>query len=41
VPLTEANVMYVRGGQEIRDRVPVLLVNRHLMRTFREFFPGG
>jgi hypothetical protein len=37
VPLTEANVMYFRGGEEVRDRVPVLLVNRHMMRTFREF----
>jgi hypothetical protein len=36
VPLTQANVLYVRGGQDVRDRVPVLLVNRHLMRSFRE-----
>jgi hypothetical protein len=36
VPLTQANVLYVRGGEDVRDRVPVLLVNRHLMRTFRE-----
>ena len=36
VPLTQASVLYVRGGEDVRDRVPVLLVNRHLMRTFRE-----
>lgn len=35
VPLTDVSVSYLRSGEEVRDRVPTLLVNRHLMRTFR------
>ena len=37
VPLTEATVTYRRGEDEISERVTTLLVNRHLMRVFREF----
>jgi hypothetical protein len=37
VPLTQAIVMYRRCEEDARERVPTLLVNRHLMRLFREF----
>jgi hypothetical protein len=36
VPLTDVTVFYLRSGEDVRDRVPTLLVNRHLMRSFRE-----
>lgn len=39
VPLTDAIVMYRRGEEDVREKVPTLLVNRHLMRLFREFEP--
>jgi len=29
-------VFYLRSGENVRDRVPTLLVNRNLMRAFRE-----
>jgi hypothetical protein len=35
VPLTDATVWYNRSGEDVREKVPTLLVNRHLMRTFR------
>jgi hypothetical protein len=37
VPLTEAIVLYRRGEVDVREKVTTLLVNRHLMRLFREF----
>jgi hypothetical protein len=37
VPLTEAIVIYSRGDEIVRDKAMTLLVNRHLMRLFREF----
>ena len=37
VPLTQATVTYRRGSEDVSDRVATLLVNRHLMRSFREF----
>jgi hypothetical protein len=37
IPMTEATVTYVRGGEEVIDKVTTLLVNRHLMRSFRVF----
>jgi hypothetical protein len=36
VPLTDVTVFYLRSGENVRDRVPTLLVNRNLMRAFRE-----
>jgi len=35
VPLTEATIMYRRGADDVTDEVETLLVNRHLMRSFR------
>jgi hypothetical protein len=35
--MTEAIVTYVRGGDDISDKVTTLLVNRDLMRSFRVF----
>jgi hypothetical protein len=35
LPLTEATVTYRRGPDDVTDKVTTLLVNRHLMRTFR------
>ena len=37
LPLTEATVVYWRGAEEIKEPVATLLVNRHLMKSFREF----
>ena len=37
VPLTEATVMYHRGADDVSEEVTTLLVNRHLMRSFRVF----
>ena len=37
VPLTSVSVFYIRSAEVVRDRVPTLLANRHLMVTFREF----
>jgi hypothetical protein len=37
IPMTEATVTYVRGGDDVSDKVKTLLVNRHLMRSFRVF----
>ena len=36
VPMTDATVMYRRGNEDASDDVEVLLVNRHLLRHFRE-----
>ena len=36
VPLTEATVTYRRGEEDISENVATLLVNRYLMRYFRE-----
>jgi hypothetical protein len=30
-------VVYWRGAEEIKEPVATLLVNRHLMKSFREF----
>ena len=35
LPLTEATVTYRRGPDDVTDKVTTLLVNRHLIRTFR------
>ena len=35
LPLTEATVTYRRGPDDVTDKVTTLLINRHLMRTFR------
>jgi hypothetical protein len=35
VPLTEATITYRRGGDDVTEDVETLLVNRHLMLTFR------
>jgi hypothetical protein len=35
LPLTEATVTYRRGPDDVTDKVMTLLVNRHLIRTFR------
>jgi hypothetical protein len=37
VPLTDSVVTYRRGEEDARERITTLLVNRHLMRQFREF----
>jgi hypothetical protein len=37
VPMTEVTVTYRRGEEDVSEKVTTLLVNRHLMRTFREF----
>jgi hypothetical protein len=36
VPMTDVTVMYRRGSEDVSDDVEVLLVNRHLLRHFRE-----
>jgi hypothetical protein len=36
IPLTEVVVMYRQADQTVSDDVEVLLVNRHLLRHFRE-----
>lgn len=35
LPLTDATLTYRRGPDEVTDNVTTLLVNRHLIRTFR------
>jgi hypothetical protein len=37
VPLTQTVVTYRRGDEDAWERIATLLVNRHLMRLFREF----
>src|ERR1035437_3222405 len=37
VPLTDALVTYQRCDEHVWEKAPTLLVNRHLMRLFREF----
>jgi hypothetical protein len=37
VPLTEATVTYQRGADDVNEEVETLLVNCHLMRSFRAF----
>ncbi|MGA2514161.1 MAG: hypothetical protein ABSG37_11160 [Candidatus Limnocylindrales bacterium] len=41
VPLTEAAIMYRRGAGDVREEVETLLVNRHLIRTFRPAEEAG
>ena len=37
IPMTEVTVTYRRGLDDVSEKVVTLLVNRHLMRTFRVF----
>jgi hypothetical protein len=41
VPLTEATIMYRRGADDVSEEVETLLVNRHLMRSFRAVEEAG
>lgn len=41
VPLTEATVKYRYGAADVRDKVTTLLVNRHLMCSFRAVEEAG
>lgn len=41
VPLTEATVAYRRGGDEVSEEVETLLVNRHLLRSFKAVEVAG
>ncbi|MGD0019813.1 MAG: hypothetical protein ABSD62_11205 [Candidatus Limnocylindrales bacterium] len=41
VPLTEATVMYRCGADDVSEEIATLLVNRHLMRSFRAVEEAG
>ena len=41
VPLTDVIVFYARSREDFRERVSTLLVNRHLMRSFRAVEEAG
>jgi hypothetical protein len=41
VSLTEATVMYRRGEDDVSEEMPTLLVNRHLMSSFRAVEEAG
>ena len=41
VSLTEATVTYRSGADDVSEEVPTLLVNRHLMRSFRAVEEAG